>query len=264
LDYGGNRHGFLAFSEIHPDYYQIPKEDKVKLIEESKLEAKQQQDEVDLAEESIDKGHTKPKSRVRKRNKQIKKSANEDVREIPQDIISEEINENKIADDKASIGKSKEELNHENGEPEITELINEEAEIEIRRAAAKRGKSLIRKYNIQEVIKVRQIMLVQVVKEERGNKGAALTSYLSLAGRYCVLMPNTTRGGGISRKITNPNDRKRLKEITNGITVPESAGLIIRTAGVNRTKVEIKKDYEYLIRQWGNLRDLTLKSIAPQ
>mgnify|MGYP001987725738 CR=1 FL=1 len=263
LDYGGNRHGFLAFSEIHPDYYQIPKEDKAKLIEESKLEAKQQQDEIDLAEENIDKGQTKPKSRVRKRNKQIKKSANEDIKEIAEDIISEEINEKKIAEDKASNAKSKEELNHENSEPEITELINEETEIEIRRAAAKRGKSLIRKYNIQEVIKVRQIMLVQVVKEERGNKGAALTSYLSLAGRYCVLMPNTTRGGGISRKITNPNDRKRLKEITNSITVPESAGLIIRTAGINRTKVEIKKDYEYLIRQWENLRDLTLKSIAP-
>ena len=120
-----------------------------------------------------------------------------------------------------------------------------------------------RRYKIQEVIKVRQILLVQVVKEERGNKGAALTTYLSLAGRYCVLMPNTARGGGISRKITNAADRKKLKEISSSITVPDGAGLIIRTAGAARTKTEIKRDYEYLLRQWEQIRDLTLKSIAP-
>ena len=120
-----------------------------------------------------------------------------------------------------------------------------------------------RRYKIQEVIKVRQILLVQVVKEERGNKGAALTTYLSLAGRYCVLMPNTARGGGISRKITNAADRKKLKEISSSIIVPEGAGLIIRTAGAARTKTEIKRDYEYLLRQWEMIRDLTLKSIAP-
>ena len=120
-----------------------------------------------------------------------------------------------------------------------------------------------RRYKIQEVIKVRQILLVQVVKEERGNKGAALTTYLSLAGRYCVLMPNTARGGGISRKITNAADRKKLKEISGSITVPEGAGLIIRTAGAARTKTEIKRDYEYLLRQWEQIRELTLKSIAP-
>ncbi|MGI9398899.1 MAG: Rne/Rng family ribonuclease [Paracoccaceae bacterium] len=120
-----------------------------------------------------------------------------------------------------------------------------------------------RRYKIQEVIKVRQIMLVQVVKEERGNKGAALTTYLSLAGRYCVLMPNTARGGGISRKITNLSDRKKLKEIANEIDVPLGAGLIVRTAGAKRTKVEIKRDYEYLQRLWEQIRELTLKSIAP-
>ncbi|HQY43222.1 MAG TPA: Rne/Rng family ribonuclease, partial [Paracoccaceae bacterium] len=120
-----------------------------------------------------------------------------------------------------------------------------------------------RRYKIQEVIKVRQIMLVQVVKEERGNKGAALTTYLSLAGRYCVLMPNTARGGGISRKITNVADRKKLKEIAGEMEVPEGAGLIIRTAGSQRTKAEIKRDYEYLMRLWEQVRDLTLKSIAP-
>ena len=120
-----------------------------------------------------------------------------------------------------------------------------------------------RRYKIQEVIKVRQILLVQVVKEERGNKGAALTTYLSLAGRYCVLMPNTARGGGISRKITNAADRKKLKEIASEIDVPTGAGLIVRTAGAKRTKAEIKRDYEYLQRLWEQIRELTLKSIAP-
>ena len=120
-----------------------------------------------------------------------------------------------------------------------------------------------RRYKIQEVIKVRQILLVQVVKEERGNKGAALTTYLSLAGRYCVLMPNTARGGGISRKITNATDRKKLKEIAGSMEVPQGAGLIVRTAGAKRTKAEIKRDYEYLQRLWEQIRELTLKSIAP-
>ncbi len=133
----------------------------------------------------------------------------------------------------------------------------------IRRKICARAASRARRYKIQEVVKVRQILLVQVVKEERGNKGAALTTYLSLAGRYCVLMPNTARGGGISRKITNAPDRKKLKEIAGEIEVPEGAGLIIRTAGANRTKAEIKRDYEYLLRLWEQIRELTLKSIAP-
>jgi ribonuclease E len=120
-----------------------------------------------------------------------------------------------------------------------------------------------RQYKIQEVIKRRQIMLVQVVKEERGNKGASLTTFLSLAGRYCVLMPNTPRGGGISRKITNAVDRKRLKSAAQSLELPEGMGLIIRTAGANRTKLEIKRDYEYLLRLWDTVRELTLKSNAP-
>ncbi|MEM1298847.1 MAG: ribonuclease E/G [Pseudomonadota bacterium] len=128
---------------------------------------------------------------------------------------------------------------------------------------AKARTRLRRKYKIQDVIKVRQIMLVQVVKEERGNKGAALTTYLSLAGRYCVLMPNTARGGGISRKITNASDRKRLREVTSAMDVPKGMGLIVRTAGAERTKAEIKRDYEFLIRQWEQIRDLTLQSVAP-
>ena len=120
-----------------------------------------------------------------------------------------------------------------------------------------------RQYKIQEVIKRRQVMLVQVVKEERGNKGASLTTFLSLAGRYCVLMPNTPRGGGISRKITNAADRKRLKSAAQSLELPEGMGLIIRTAGANRTKAEIKRDYEYLLRLWDTVRELTLKSNAP-
>ncbi len=289
LDYGGNRHGFLAFSEIHPDYYQIPKEDKEKLLEEAKAEAQIREDEVQILDEIGESDEPRQKSRVRRRKKVLKDSVAEEVSKSNGDVVSGEItinrnngnnqNDNTISSksDLEEITKldvetvSKETKNmtpsiserSENKTKEISDIANEETELEVRRAAAKRTKSLIRQYNIQEVIKVRQIMLVQVVKEERGNKGAALTSYLSLAGRYCVLMPNTTRGGGISRKITNPNDRRRLKEITSNITVPETAGLIIRTAGINRTKLEIKRDYEYLIRQWENIRELTLKSIAP-
>ena len=121
-----------------------------------------------------------------------------------------------------------------------------------------RRRPMRRAYKIQEVIKRRQVLLVQVVKEERGNKGAALTTYLSLAGRYCVLMPNTARGGGISRKITDSTDRRRLKEVARDIEVPEGMGLIVRTAGAQRTKAEIKRDFDYLIRLWENVRDLTL------
>src|SRR5918994_1811307 len=129
---------------------------------------------------------------------------------------------------------------------------------------AKHRSRLLRGYKIQEVIKRRQILLVQVVKEERGNKGAALTTYLSLAGRYSVLMPNTGRGGGISRKITNAADRKRLKSIANELDVPEGMGVILRTAGANRTKAEVKRDFEYLLRLWENVRETTLKSTAPK
>ena len=196
VDYGGNRHGFLAFNEIHPDYYQIPVEDREDLLD--------QQSEGDDDDDAPENGDTKLDEGVE------------------------------------SLG----------GEDEIEEDV-------------KRRSRALRRYKIQEVIKRRQILLIQVVKEERGNKGAALTTYLSLAGRYCVLMPNTARGGGISRKIANPSDRKRLKTIANGLDVPEGMGVIIRTAGLNRTKPEIKRDYEYLLRTWNQVRDLTLDSSAP-
>ena len=186
VEYGGNRHGFLAFSEIHPDYYQIPTADR---------EAIKQEVEAATKAAGID--------------------------------------------------------SEEGGEDDDDGLE------EIRR------RILTRRYRIQEVIRRRQVMLIQVVKEERGNKGAALTTYLSLAGRYCVLMPNTARGGGISRKITNGPDRKRLKKIASEFELPGGMGLIIRTAGAKRTKTEIKRDYEYLMRAWEGIRDMTMRSIAP-
>ena len=201
VEYGGNRQGFLALSEIHPDYYRIPIEDREALTAQTDSENEQ-------------------------------------------DSASEQ-SENILAD------------TTENNSPEE---IGGDDEHDSR---SQSSVSVIRQYKIQEVITRKQILLVQVVKEERGNKGAALTTYPSLAGRYCVLMPNTARGGGISRKITNLSDRKKLKEIANEIDVPTGAGLIVRTAGAKRTKTEIKRDYEYLQRLWEQIRELTLKSIAP-
>ena len=147
-----------------------------------------------------------------------------------------------------------------NGEREEVESVGAEDALE---EVPTRQRVQRKQYKIQEVIKRRQILLVQVVKEERGNKGAALTTYLSLAGRYSVLMPNTARGGGISRKITSPQDRKRLKEIVKDLDVPQGMGVILRTAGANRTKAEVKRDYEYLMRLWDTVRNLTLQSTAP-
>ena len=201
VEYGGNRHGFLAFSEIHPDYYQIPVADREALIaeeEDAQLAAKE-------AEEA-DESHNG-------------------------DVAVEEVGGGEDAIDDAES---------------------------VRRPVVDR-----RRYKIQEVIKRRQILLIQVVKEERGNKGAALTTYLSLAGRYCVLMPNTARGGGISRKIASGQDRKRLKSILADLSIPDGMAVIVRTAGDKRTKAEIKRDYEYLIRLWEQIRQKTLESIAP-
>ena len=245
LDYGGNRHGFLAFSEIHPDYYQIPLEEQV--VVEDKNDT------------------TKTKRATKSRSVSRKKTPNSDsiAEELPADdaLIASEILEGEsdiLLDASVINSTSDEDLVLDPGHTSNYEIIDEDFVAEETLV-----KKQYRKFRIQEVIKVRQILLIQVVKEERGNKGAALTTYLSLAGRYCVLMPNTPRGGGISRKITNIIDRKRLKEIANSLSVPEGSGLIIRTAGSNRTKLEIKRDYEYLIRQWVQVRDLTLSSIAP-
>ena len=191
IEYGGNRQGFLAFSEIHPDYYRIPVEDREALIEA---------DEVDSDDEDLE--------------------ANTD--DVPETLGGEGADEEDIL-----------------------------------------PKRQVKKYKIQEVISRKQIMLVQVVKEERGNKGAALTTYLSLAGRYCVLMPNNNRGGGVSRKITNFVDRKRLKTVVGGLDIQDGMAVIVRTAGAKRTKTEITRDFNYLSKLWDDIRARTLESQAP-
>ena len=276
VDYGGNRHGFLAFSEIHPDYYQIPVADREALMAEEKAYAESLNAEEDEEE--------KPKKRRRTRSRAKAADVQGDdavisaeaevsgmetidlgdddeegsspmtlVAETPVETPSNDDDDEDDGDDDAEGATAADK------DDEIESVAEEDDTDEVRPVRKPRPK----RYKIQEVVKVRQILLIQIVKEERSNKGAALTTYLSLAGRYCVLMPNTARGGGISRKITNIADRKKLKEIAGEMTVPEGAGLIIRTAGSQRTKSEIKRDYEYLQRMWEQIRELTLKSIAP-
>ena len=266
VDYGGNRHGFLAFAEIHPDYYQIPVADRKALIEEERAYARAEEEEDNR--------------RSRKRSPRPKPAA-EDARAEdavisgPSGMDVVDLDDETDAADQATQDQPGQDQGEPNGDAEekpyramdnasdTDDEIESIAEEDVSEEISQPRKPRARRYKIQEVVKVRQIMLVQVVKEERGNKGAALTTYLSLAGRYCVLMPNTARGGGISRKITNAADRKKLKEIAGEIEVPEGAGLIIRTAGAKRTKAEIKRDYEYLMRLWEQIRELTLKSVAP-
>ncbi|RCW27881.1 RNAse E [Ciceribacter lividus] len=310
VDYGGNRHGFLAFAEIHPDYYQIPLADRQALLsaeaEEHRradegdaeqeapaaaqaAEASSSAEEAELAAEpaaaeeapaeAAEEPAAKPKARrARKpRGKKATEAAAEQPEEagaqatdedggseggntmaamVDMDEISEEAGGRRGRDDFDD-----DDDGDNDGEKEEIESVGaEDAMEEVPDRVVRKPRKL---YRIQEVIKRRQILLVQVAKEERGNKGAALTTYLSLAGRYSVLMPNTARGGGISRKITNPADRKRLKEIARGLEVPQGMGVILRTAGANRTKVEIKRDFEYLMRLWENVRTLTLSSTAP-
>ncbi len=218
VEYGGERDGFLPFSEIHPDYYQIPIADREALLAQ---EAAGQQVAEDAAKE-----------------------------EGPADVAGTE------------PGASKARPGDDEGEEVAGSTVEDVGGDELEEASRARRKS-IRPYKIQEVIKRRQIILVQAVKEQRGTKGAALTTYLSLAGRYCVLMPNTARGGGISRKIVNATDRKRLKDIVESLAVPEGMGLIARTAGMNRSKAEIKRDFDYLIKLWDDIRETTLTSSAP-
>ncbi|TLP64418.1 Rne/Rng family ribonuclease [Parasedimentitalea maritima] len=374
VDYGGNRHGFLAFSEIHPDYYQIPVADREALMEEERAYAEQMRAKDD-EEESKPSKPRRSRSRSRTKAEGVKSKDAVETKEVetatpeisgmetidlsdegeasavdvlgvsegssPMETVAEtpveepaddqpesaaeEVNPDaeavaagaeptEVASAPAEVEvavetavKSDEAVEEQTVTTTVAEAIAEavaiateadpaeekaveakepgsdEPDAEEQRADATSKDSSIesvaeeddsedirprrkprpRRYKIQEVIKVRQILLVQVVKEERGNKGAALTTYLSLAGRYCVLMPNTARGGGISRKITNAVDRKKLKEIAHEIDVPQGAGLIVRTAGAKRTKAEIKRDYEYLQRLWEQIRELTLKSIAP-
>lgn len=348
VDYGGNRHGFLAFAEIHPDYYQIPVADRIALLEEESR-VHQQEDE-------------EPRQHSGRRRSRRRHSDGAEKRANADEVISESAPENEEgaeaealaveaagpveAESRAQAETPAQDLSVESAEPEsapVAEAVetlapeaaeapisvdpqgfgvvevghaeeapvepaeadheakarrqeerDEEHEAEREEAEARRrddhdeeeeredeeehvehigGDAMEevphrpsrsrRQYKIQEVIKRRQVLLVQVVKEERGNKGAALTTYLSLAGRYSVLMPNTARGGGISRKITDGADRKRLKEIVQELEVPEGMGVILRTAGATRTKAEVKRDFEYLLRMWESVRELTLRSSAP-
>ncbi|MCC2979819.1 Rne/Rng family ribonuclease [Sphingomonas sp. IC4-52] len=233
VDYGGNRHGFLAFSEIHPDYYQIPKEDREALLRE---EAEHAAEEAKLRAEQ-----------------EAAEDADLDAPEGDAEFEDE-------ADNDADGGDEIEgDVDSEEGPARAATGINDD-QVE---ALRQRRMNLRRRYKIQDVIRRRQVLLVQVVKEERGNKGAALTTYLSLAGRYCVLMPNTSHGGGISRKISNSADRKRLKSIMAEMELPPSMGCIVRTAGLSRTRTEIKRDFDYLARLWDGIREKTLTSAAP-
>ena len=234
IDYGGNRHGFLAFSEIHPDYYQIPKEDRDALLRE---EAEHAAEEAALrAEQDEDDDHDDGVEVV-------ERGEDEGTSSLADDDHAEH--------DEEEHGDAPAPKRGRGGNDDQVEALRQ------------RRMNLRRRYKIQDVIHRRQVLLVQVVKEERGNKGAALTTYLSLAGRYCVLMPNTSHGGGISRKISNAGDRKRLKSIMADLHLPSSMGCIVRTAGLQRTKVEIKRDFDYLARLWDGIRETTLKSAAP-
>jgi ribonuclease E len=320
VEYGGNRHGFLAFSEIHPDYYQIPFADRQALIEAEAREHAEEDDDDEKpaprrAERSArdDRDGRDGKRRRGRRDRNTETAAGgaaaeenseesavsetdavvetdvnaaeagiEDISDesdpssiamaVDADVVSEEMSEeagSKPASE-SRVGKNDDDHHADEGgsnteqidEPEIIESVGSGAEDSMEEMRQGR-RTARRQYKIQEVIKRRQVLLVQVVKEERGNKGAALTTYLSLAGRYSVLMPNTGRGGGISRKITSIQDRKRLKDVVKDLDVPQGMGVILRTAGANRTKAEIKRDYEYLMRMWETVRNLTLQSQAP-
>ena len=268
LDYGGNRHGFLAFSEIHPDYYQIPIADKKLLLEDvfDLEDEKNENIEVEFSNVTLENLDSfENEVFLSKDLSQIQKTSNfnnnEDTKKTLK-FYSDEKKEARITEYIESDNFNSDINYHD--QSNITKTISLEQNTFKVNKLLKQKKTLTKnKYKIQEVIKVRQVLLIQVVKDERGNKGAALTTYISLAGRYCVLMPNTARGGGISRKITNMGDRKKLKETAKEFSIPDKMGLIIRTAGAKKTKSEIRKDYEYLLRQWEQIRNLTLKSIAP-
>jgi len=332
VDYGGNRHGFLAFSEIHPDYYRIPISDRGATDEPvsdqaETREAVPEEAGVPLAAalpepvavDALPEGGEDEASEIEPSEQPrpgldpvLPNSSSETSEESraaaltglpwddlapgpdtaaskPATLLSQPATHRVVAVQSSLVGLDEPaawdhlayetpgeitaetdteisgavdllaDSSHEDGESETIETIDGD---EIEEAERQRSRTF-RHYKIQEVIKRRQIMLVQVSKEERGTKGAALTSYLSLAGRYCVLMPNTARGGGVSRKITSITDRRRLKDVLEELDIPEGMGVIVRTAGAERSKAEIKRDYEYLLRLWNEIRDLTLRSTAP-
>ena len=279
VDFGGNRHGFLAFSEIHPDYYQIPKEDRDALLaeeaeaaeEEARLRAEEEErgnlpgDEYDaedeesaealaedLAEDGLEEIDTSDKDKVSTIEEGQLENGDDAAEE---DDDSDEADEDESDDnDRRRRGRGRRQGKGRKGGGGRAKAVDD---------ARSRRMALRRRYKIQDVIQRRQVLLVQVVKEERGNKGAALTTYLSLAGRYTVLMPNSSHGGGISRKIASASDRKRLKQVVSDLSLPSTMGLIVRTAGHSRTKTEIKRDFDYLARLWDRIREQTLASSAP-
>ena len=351
VDYGGNRHGFLAFSEIHPDYYQIPVADRQALLEDEARAHEQEEDEERAPRRTSRRRRNERPKRRNGRDESVSSEAevNGEAADVHHDgfepaiedhgqetheaheahaetethadaqphaedhapqaeAAPEHHDEEPVAeavaahaepvethaqephahlahepeaeahhdeqpqehhDEQPVEARHEREDDHESDDEEDDEERDEEAEAveqlggDALEEMPFRAPRMRRQYKIQEVIKRRQVLLVQVVKEERGNKGAALTTYLSLAGRYSVLMPNTARGGGISRKITDATDRKRLKELAQDLEVPEGMGVILRTAGASRTKQEIRRDFEYLLRMWETVRELTLKSTAP-
>lgn len=293
VDYGGNRHGFLAFSEIHPDYYQIPQEDRERLLAE---EAEHAAEEAALRAQEEEEDDT-PADMVRSEATEELDTALVEVEkdesvdtidvtegEVPTEDNGDDANDADEEGDDDEDGETEDEADDDGKETADGESDSENKDSNKRGKGRNRGRggrggknvakasdqarqkrmALRKRYKIQDVIQRRQVVLVQVVKEERGNKGAALTTYLSLAGRYCVLMPNTSHGGGISRKINNAGDRKRLKSIIADLKLPNTMGCIVRTAGLSRTKPEIKRDFDYLARLWDEVRENTLGAVAPK
>ena len=279
VDFGGNRHGFLAFNEIHPDYYQIPSEDRQALLreeaeaaeEEARLRDEEEAEGIspgdeydaddessealaeDLAEDGLEEIDTSEKDKVSTIEDGTSDDSDDDDEDEDDDESSEDDNGRRGRRGRGRRRQGKSQKGNGKGRSRAKEVD----EVRAKRQA------LRRRYKIQDVIQRRQVMLVQVVKEERGNKGAALTTYLSLAGRYTVLMPNSSHGGGISRKISSTSDRKRLKQVVSDLSLPRTMGLIVRTAGLSRTKTEIKRDFDYLARLWDEIRQKTLSSTAP-
>ncbi len=273
VDYGGNRHGFLAFSEIHPDYYQIPKEDREALIREEAEHAAAEaamrvEDDLDSLEGEIE--DVRPPEPLDDDDdhddydSEADAQADADALTDAHDDADGQADAGADSDEEGQAARGRDRKGRRRGGRDggreggrgNARSSERDEPIDFRR-------SLHRRYKIQDVIRRRQVLLVQVVKEERGGKGAALTTYLSLAGRYCVLMPNSSHGGGISRKISNGADRKRLKSIIEELGLPMTMGCIVRTAGLERTKPEIKRDFDYLARLWDEIRERTLGSAAP-
>lgn len=271
VEYGSGKQGFLPFAEIHPDYYQIPLEDRKRILEEAAAFYNTQDDDADDLDLDLDTDNTTDDNLIDDVHHHHIDTHTDtlsddlsDVLDI-QDISAYHVKQDTFTHTDSTI---EETALSEASEKENNENLSEDDNSVINTPKPTTQKPYVRKprlprYKIQEVIKKRQILLVQVIKSERGNKGASLTTYLSLAGRYCVLMPNTARGGGISRKITNVADRQKLRSTIKEFELPAGMGLIIRTAGLQRTKTDLHRDYEYLLRLWDNVRQLTMASTAP-